>query len=63
MSEEKKLYFGKYRGTVADNTDPLMLGRIQAYVPAVLEDRSKLVGLHPAHLTPETEWDSSSYHL
>jgi len=28
-------YFGKYRGLVKDNKDPLKLGRIQATVPAV----------------------------
>lgn len=31
-------YFGKYRGTVASNLDPLQLGRIQVSVPAVLGD-------------------------
>jgi uncharacterized protein involved in type VI secretion and phage assembly len=29
-------YFGKYRGLVADNKDPLMTGRIKATVPDVL---------------------------
>jgi Type VI secretion system/phage-baseplate injector OB domain len=29
-------YFGKYGGTVANNIDPLMEGRIQVSVPAVL---------------------------
>jgi hypothetical protein len=32
----KKQYLGKYRGTVADNADPLFKGRIQAIVPDVL---------------------------
>lgn len=31
-------YFGKYRGTVANNVDPKKLGRIQVSVPAVLGD-------------------------
>ena len=31
-------YFGKYRGTVANNIDPLMEGRLQVSVPAVLGD-------------------------
>jgi uncharacterized protein involved in type VI secretion and phage assembly len=31
-------FYGKYRGTVADNQDPEGLGRIQAKVPAVLHD-------------------------
>lgn len=28
-------YFGKYRGTVSNNVDPMMMGRIQAMVPDV----------------------------
>ena len=28
-------YFGKYRGTVVNNVDPMMIGRIQAIVPDV----------------------------
>jgi hypothetical protein len=31
-------FFGKYRGVVTNNTDPLTLGRIKAMVPAVLGD-------------------------
>ena len=34
MSSGQK-FFGKYRGLVTDNNDPLMLGRILAKVPAV----------------------------
>jgi Type VI secretion system/phage-baseplate injector OB domain len=30
-----KQYFGKYRGLVTNNTDPMMLGRILAQVPSV----------------------------
>ena len=30
-------YFGKYRGTVINNVDPLKLGRIQVMVPDVAE--------------------------
>jgi hypothetical protein len=34
-------YYGKYRGVVTDNRDPLMLGRVRARVPDVLgEDES-----------------------
>jgi hypothetical protein len=29
-------FFGKYRGTVQSNIDPMMLGRVQVSVPAVL---------------------------
>jgi len=31
-------FFGKYRGQVANNIDPMQLGRIQVSVPAVLGD-------------------------
>lgn len=31
-------YFGKYRGQVTNNVDPLMLGRVQVSVPSVLGD-------------------------
>jgi uncharacterized protein involved in type VI secretion and phage assembly len=34
MSEAKK-YFGKYRGTVVNNVDPMQIGRIQVMVPDV----------------------------
>jgi len=32
---EAKRYYGKYRGTVVNNVDPLQIGRIQAIVPGV----------------------------
>lgn len=32
------VFFGKYRGQVAQNVDPLMLGRVQITCPAVLGD-------------------------
>ena len=34
MSEAKK-YYGKYRGTVINNVDPMQIGRIQVMVPDV----------------------------
>jgi uncharacterized protein involved in type VI secretion and phage assembly len=37
-SETKKRFFGKYRGLVIDNLDPLEIGRIQAQVPDVLDE-------------------------
>src|SRR5438045_8574732 len=37
MSDEKAFY-GKYRGVVTDNKDPLMIGRVRAKVPDVLGD-------------------------
>lgn len=33
-------FFGKYRGKVKNNMDPMMLGRLQVSVPAVLGDNS-----------------------
>lgn len=36
MSDQK--FYGKYRGKVTDNMDPLMQGRIRANVPAVFGD-------------------------
>jgi uncharacterized protein involved in type VI secretion and phage assembly len=33
-----KQYFGKFRGTVINNIDPMQMGRIQALVPDVLGD-------------------------
>jgi hypothetical protein len=33
-------YFGKYRGTVTNNVDPMMMGRVQVSVPAVLGEGS-----------------------
>jgi uncharacterized protein involved in type VI secretion and phage assembly len=32
-------FYGKYRGKVTDNEDPLMLGRIKALVPDVMGDQ------------------------
>jgi hypothetical protein len=32
---EPQRYFGKYRGTVVNNVDPMQIGRIQALVPDV----------------------------
>ena len=34
MSNGQK-YYGKYRGTVINNVDPLQIGRIQVMVPDV----------------------------
>lgn len=31
-------FFGKYRGKVENNIDPMMMGRVQVSVPAVLGD-------------------------
>ena len=36
--DEGRRYFGKYRGVVTGNNDPMQLGRIQAKVPDVLGD-------------------------
>ncbi|HHS83781.1 MAG TPA: baseplate assembly protein, partial [Gammaproteobacteria bacterium] len=34
MSEDQKFY-GKYRGTVINNIDPMQIGRLQVQVPDV----------------------------
>ena len=36
MPDETKKFYGKYRGTVMNNIDPMQIGRIQAIVPDVL---------------------------
>lgn len=38
MNEQGPPFYGKYRGVVTDNRDPLMLGRVKARVPDVLGD-------------------------
>ncbi len=38
MSDNAPKYFGKYRGEVTDNQDPLTLGRIRAKVPVIFGD-------------------------
>jgi uncharacterized protein involved in type VI secretion and phage assembly len=36
MADGRNQYFGKYRGTVINNVDPMQMGRIQAQVPDVI---------------------------
>ena len=36
MHPETQKYFGKFRGVVKDNNDPLQLGRVRCHVPEVL---------------------------
>lgn len=38
LEEYQRRFYGKYRGTVTDNDDPLHRGRVKANVPAVLGD-------------------------
>jgi len=40
MRNTRTRYFGKYRGTVASNTDPELRARLQAIVPDVLGTQS-----------------------
>ena len=35
MSDSAQKFYGKYRGTVVNNIDPLQIGRIQVSVPDV----------------------------
>jgi uncharacterized protein involved in type VI secretion and phage assembly len=37
-TRERKAYYGKYRGVVTDNRDPMMTGRLKARVPDVKGD-------------------------
>jgi hypothetical protein len=37
-SNQQRKFYGKYRGQVVNNEDPLMLGRIRAKVPAIFSD-------------------------
>ena len=39
MNGQGKPFFGKFRGIVSDNRDPLMLGRVPRKVPDVLGDQ------------------------
>ncbi len=38
MNESSPGFYGKYRGIVSDNQDPLMVGRVKAKVPDVFGD-------------------------
>jgi hypothetical protein len=38
LERDADRFYGKYRGIVADNQDPLQIGRLQAFVPEVLQD-------------------------
>lgn len=40
MTLEATRYYGKYRGSVLNNVDPMQQGRIQAQVPGVLDNLS-----------------------
>ena len=41
---DRRPIYGKYRGTVVNNVDPMMIGRIQAIVPDVSDDRADQLG-------------------
>ena len=38
LERDADRFYGKYRGIVTDNQDPLKIGRLQALVPEVLQD-------------------------
>ena len=48
-------FFGKYRGKVENNVDPLQQGRVQVSVPAVLGEEHEF-----ASETEARAWDSST---
>src|ERR1051326_899256 len=68
QAQDIKRFYGKYRGTVMDNNDPLKLGRIQALVPEVLGTMptgwaspctpfsGTLAGFYAVPLTGATVW-------
>lgn len=39
MNVTRQSFYGKYRGTITDNKDPLMQGRIRAKVPSIFGDQ------------------------
>ena len=39
VEQSSDKFYGKYRGTVTDNQDPLNQGRIRARIPAVLGEQ------------------------
>jgi uncharacterized protein involved in type VI secretion and phage assembly len=39
MNNTDRTFYGKYRGIVTDNQDPLMMGRVRARVPDVMGDQ------------------------
>jgi hypothetical protein len=39
MNVTRQSFYGKYRGTITDNKDPLMQGRIRAMVPSIFGDQ------------------------
>jgi hypothetical protein len=39
MNVTRQTFYGKYRGTITDNKDPLMQGRIRAKVPSIFGDQ------------------------
>ncbi|MEU1973412.1 phage baseplate assembly protein V [Microbacterium sp. NPDC019599] len=40
MTSSQSRFYGKYRGTVSDTSDPLQTGRIKARIPDVMDDES-----------------------
>ena len=52
--DTRQLYYGKYRGKVENNIDPLLLGRLQVSVPGVLGERPAELGDAVRRRTPGT---------
>ena len=52
-------FYGKYRGEVADVSDPENQGRVRAKVPEVLGTEESGLGACPPRPTPDPEWARS----
>ena len=57
--ERRVRFYGKYRGTVINNIDPLQIGRIQAIVPDVARLRCRRAGRCRACRSPASTWACS----
>ena len=53
--ERRAPFFGKYRGTVINNVDPMQIGRIQAMVPDVAGPHADRAGRCPACRSPASD--------
>ena len=52
LERDADRFYGKYRGIVTDNQDPLQIGRLKARVPGGARRRDERLGACPARRTP-----------